>query len=180
VAADVFYANGFTAGTTREIAARVGMTQPTLYHYVGKKEDLLREIALRVDAEMSDALERGLAASVEPREQLTAVLTEFTEAVIRNQKLFAVYYKEQHLLAPEIRDQVTEHERAFVRRIAQVVRTLQREGALPAGASATVVTEAMIGMASWTYHWYRPEGPVSAPKIARTFLELLHLAPRPG
>ena len=180
MAADVFYANGFTAGTTREIAARVGMTQPTLYHYVGKKEDLLREIALRVDAEMSDALDRGLAASGEPREQLTAVLTEFTEAVIRNQKLFAVYYKEQHLLAPAVRDQVTEHERAFVRRIGQVVRTLQREGALPAGASATVVTEAMIGMASWTYHWYRPEGPVSAAQIARTFLELLHLAPRPG
>jgi AcrR family transcriptional regulator len=107
VAADVFYANGFTAGTTREIAARVGMTQPTLYHYVGKKEDLLREIALRVDAEMSDALERGLAASVEPREQLTAVLTEFTEAVIRNQKLFAVYYKEQHLLAPATRSPST-------------------------------------------------------------------------
>jgi TetR/AcrR family transcriptional regulator, cholesterol catabolism regulator len=178
VAADIFYANGFTAGTTREIASRVGLTQPTLYHYVGKKEDLLREIALRVDAEMSDALERGLASSDQPREQLTAVLTEFTEAVIRNQKLFAVYYKEQHLLAPEVRKQVAEHERAFVRRTAQVVRALQRDGTLPAGTSATVVTEAMIGMASWTYHWYRPEGRVGAREIARVFLQLLHLNPK--
>jgi AcrR family transcriptional regulator len=179
VAADIFYAKGFTAGTTREIASRVGLTQPTLYYYVGRKEDLLHEIALRVDAEMSDALERGLAASDEPREQLSAVLTEFTEAVIRNQKLFAVYYKEQHLLAPGVRKQIADHERVFVRRTAAVVRALQRDGTLPADTSATVVTEAMIGMASWTYHWYRPEGRVGARQIAGTFLQLLHLsAPR--
>jgi len=48
-AADVFRRDGFRAGTTKDIAAMVGLSQPSLYYYVGSKETLLAELALRLD-----------------------------------------------------------------------------------------------------------------------------------
>src|SRR3954465_14861572 len=83
-AAEVFVRRGFAAGTTKEIAAEVGLSQPAIYHYVGSKHDLLREIALHVDEEMNGALARGLAVSEEPGRQLRGIIHEFTAAVVRD------------------------------------------------------------------------------------------------
>lgn len=175
-AADVFFARGFVAGTTKEIAARVGLTQPAIYHYVGSKHVLLEEIVHTVDAHMADALHRGLSRGSTARERLVAIIEEFTEAVVRDRRLFAVYYKEMHVLPPPLREQSEAHEAQFVRAVAAVVRELQEDGQLPAEQPTTAITEAILGMVSWAHQWYRPEGALDAPAIAHMFITLLGLS----
>lgn len=175
VAATVFYDRGFTAGTTREIAAAVGLTQPAIYHYVGAKDDLLGAIAQHVDREMNAALARGLAWGSAPRERLIGIIEEFTSAVLTNQKAFAVYYREHHHLAEELRTSIESDERLFVRRTSTLVRALQETGGLPSGDPPTVVAEAILGMASWSYRWFRPGGRATPSAVAAAFVRLIGL-----
>lgn len=174
-AAEVFYERGFTAGTTKEIAAKVGLSQPAIYHYVGSKDALLREIALQVDKDLSAALERALSASGDTRARLRAIVTEVTEAVVLNRKTFAVYYKEFHALQGETREKVTADERTFMARVVNVASAAQDEDALPKGHSPLVLAEAILGMVSWVHRWYRPTGPQRADDIAQAFIDLLGL-----
>lgn len=174
-AATVFAEKGFAAGTTKEIAARLGLSQPAIYHYVGAKEDLLREIALQVGRDMLGALHRGLDAGTTPREQLEQFVREFTAALVKNRITFHVYYKEFHALPGELRSELAESERAFVDGVTGVLRQLQDAGSLPADLSPTVLAEGVIGMVSWLHRWYRPAGPLSADAIAEHFLSLLRL-----
>lgn len=173
-AADVFYEQGFSGGTTREIAARVGLTQPAIYYYVGSKDDLLREITEQVRADTRAALGRAFSASEQPVERLRALVQEFTEAVVRNQKTFSVYWKEFKALPEELRATLMEDERAFVKEVAGIVREAQDTDALPPGPT-TAMTEAILGMVTWVYQWYRPEGLLEARDLAEMFLELLGL-----
>lgn len=175
VAAEVFYERGFSAGTTREIAAKVGLTQPAIYHYVGSKDHLLAAIAEHVDREMTAALDRGIARSGTPRGQLAAIIEEFTVAVLTNQKAFAVYYRENHHIQNDVRDGVEAHERLFVRRTSELVSQLQKAGVLPDADPPTVVAEAILGMASWSYRWFRPGGKATPAAVARAFTRLLGL-----
>lgn len=179
VAADVFYARGFSAGTTREIAARVGLTQPAIYHYVGSKDDLIASIADHVDQEMTAALERGLTRSADPQAQLVGIIEEFTVAVLSNQTAFAVYYRENHHIAEDVRARVQGHERAFVRQTSRLVSTLQKAGALPDTDPPTVVAEAILGMASWSYRWFRPGGRATPKAVAGAFIRLVGLSDPP-
>lgn len=174
-AAEVFYERGFSAGTTRDVSNLLGLTQPAIYHYVGSKHDLLSAIASRIDAEIRGCLARGLDHGHTPREKLVGVIEEVTAAVITNQHAVAVYYKEQNHLPAELRRQVVEHEREFVRATAELVEQLQEEAILPVGESPTLLAQAILGMASWLYHWYRPYGPVDATGIAQSFIRLLKL-----
>jgi len=90
-AAEVFSRDGFRAGTTKDIAAKVGLSQPSLYYCVGAKEALLSELALRLDHDMAATLDQ-------PRERLEASIRELTAAVMNDTTLFAVYWAEARFL----------------------------------------------------------------------------------
>ena len=173
-AGEVFADRGFVAGTTKDIAARVGLSQPAIYHYVGSKEDLLHEIALGIDQTM-----RGVLADSGPRgdarAHLVEIVTRFTEAVIDSQVPYTVYYKELHQLAQDLRHQIAEDERLFVSHIAEVVRDLQASGDLPSDAPPWVVAQGIVGMISWTHRWFRSSGPLTPKEIATVFLDLIGL-----
>jgi AcrR family transcriptional regulator len=174
-AAEIFYKRGFSAGTTRDVSNMLGLTQPAIYHYVGSKHDLLSAIASRIDTEIQGSLRRGLAKGDTPQAKLVGIIEEITAAVISNQHAVAVYYKEQNHLPADLRTQIVDHEREFVHATAELVRQLQEESILPQGESPTVLAQAILGMASWLYHWYRPYGSADAPTIAHTFIRLLKL-----
>jgi AcrR family transcriptional regulator len=155
-AARVFYRRGFAAGTTKEIAAEVGLSQPAIYHYMGAKDDLLREIALKVDEDLMSALERGLARGSTPKEQLRAVIEEFVAAIIDNQQSFEVYLREFTSFAPDLQAKVTRDERRFMVRLANLVEQAQAEEGFAPGAKPMVAAQGIAGMVCWIFHWYRP------------------------
>jgi AcrR family transcriptional regulator len=173
-ASEVFVRRGFAAGTTKEIAAEVDLSQPAIYHYVGSKADLLREIALHVDREMSAALDAGLASSGDPEEQLRGVIHEFTAAVVRDRRAFAVFFQELHSLEPDVRDKIAADERDFVAKVGRLITALQKRGRMPAGPPV-VLAEAVLSMPSWMYHWYRPGGKLRAKDISDIYCRLIGL-----
>jgi AcrR family transcriptional regulator len=175
-AADVFRRDGFRAGTTKDIAARVGLSQPSLYYYVGSKETLLSELATRLDQDMAGTLVRAERAASEPRQQLQAFIRELIKAVMNDTTLFAVYWAEARWLPENVAAQVSADERRFVRQVEHLVARVQAEGGLPAGPPH-VVTEGILGMVLWMYRWYRPRtNSPSADEIGDVFLAMLGLA----
>lgn len=173
-AAAVFYERGFAAGTTKEIASRVGLTQPAIYHYVGSKETLLREIALQVRRDMNAALERALAPGHDALAQLRRLIAEFTAAIVANRMTFTVYLKEQDAIPDDLREVMRIEERAFVERVAGIVKQLQDADVLPPGPTR-VITEAVLGMITWVHQWYRPDAGSTPAQIAEMFLATLAL-----
>lgn len=173
-AAEVFLRRGFSAGTTKEIAAVVGLSQPSLYHYVGSKDHLLREIALHVAHEVTAALAAGLGRSSEPAEQLRGVIEEFTEAVVRDRRSFAVFWQELHSLPSDLRDQIAQQERSYIAQVGKVIAQLQKAKRMPAGP-VVVIAEAVLSMPSWMYHWYEPTGSLTAQQIAAVYCQLIGL-----
>ncbi|WP_224386353.1 TetR/AcrR family transcriptional regulator [Pseudonocardia sp. ICBG1293] len=65
-ALEVFTTGGFHASSTKEIARRVGVTEPTLFHYFGSKQALLAAVLEARD-------ERSAATSPGPEGLLDAV-----------------------------------------------------------------------------------------------------------
>jgi len=175
-AARVFDRKGFAAGTTKEVAAEVGLSQPAIYHYVGSKEDLLSEIAQQVASDMLTALRIGMSQSSNVRDQFRSVIREFTAAVLRNQVEFSVFWKELNFFPPNVREKVQREERQFIKELTVLVAALQDSGDLPEEPPRAVITEGILGMICWTYHWYRPGKSLDPSALAETFLALIGLS----
>ena len=174
-AADVFRAQGFRAGTTKDIAAKVGLSQPSLYYYVGSKEALLAELARRLDRDMAATWDRTVQYESDPTEQLRALIRELTKAVIADTTLFSVYWAESRWLPSQVASEVSGDEKRMIHQIEELVARVQAKGDLPEG-SPQVVTEGILGMMLWMYRWHR--GGSHSPKpdeVAEIFLRMLHL-----
>jgi len=174
-AAEVFFEHGFHRGTTKEIAERVGLTQPAIYHYVGSKDDLLSEIARQVDHDFSNALDAAIASTEDPLEQLRAIISSFVEMMVLNHKTYGVYWTEQTAINPEVKAETDLDQKRYVRRIERVVARVQRSGVLPDRHATHVIAEAILGMMSWLYWWYIPGGRHTPEEIVCAFCDLLGL-----
>lgn len=174
-AATVFSARGYPKGTTKEIAAQIGLSQPAIYHYVGSKSDLLRKIALQVDRVMTAALREGLSLGSDPLTKLRGVIACFTQAVVYNHLTFAVYRSELRWLEPSIAEQVQSDERQFVLAVRGQVEEVQAQGALP-DAPSSVLTFAILNMVGESYRWYRDTGPMDPTAVADTYCRLIGLS----
>lgn len=174
-AAEIFSRDGFRAGTTKDIAAKVGLSQPSLYYYVGSKDTLLAELAMRLDHDMAATWERTVRYAGNPVEQLKALIRELTKAIIADTTLFSVYWAEARWLPEEVAAKVSGDEKGMIRDIEKLVARVQAEGALPAGPPQ-IVTEGILGMMLWMYRWHK--GGSHAPKpdlVADVFLRMLGL-----
>jgi AcrR family transcriptional regulator len=178
----VFAEKGFEAATTREIAARAGVANGTLFLYAPDKVDLLMMI---VNDEL-DPLTRASLAVLSPARALLDQLMEFFadryEYWARDPRLSRSLVREtfnhdgqNDAAGPETRRFHTHRARAKAR-IAEIVRAQQREGLLRADADADQAARLLWAVYLTEVHeWLNGPAPKLADGLAR-LEELMHLA----
>jgi TetR/AcrR family transcriptional regulator, cholesterol catabolism regulator len=175
-AAEVFTTVGYQRGTTRQIAELAGLSQSSIYHYVGSKKEMLGEIAREVDRIFTAGFDEAVQGGGTAAERLSAALRNFVRDLIANLNSWAVYWEEQSSIAPEILAEVVDHKRSWVRRYRDLVRECQHDGMLPGAASTTVLTEAILGAVAGIYRWYRPGSSPGTQEVAESVLALFGLS----
>lgn len=174
-AADVFFELGFEKGTTKEIANRVGLSQPSVYHYVGSKTALMNEIARQVDADLTAALDRSVATGGGPLQQLRLLVVNFTETILECQSVYASYWQEQRSIEPEVASEVLQHEADFIKRVTDLVMAAQLKEGWQSHIPTSILARSVVGMVWSSYRWYQPGGPLTPGEIGSQFAELLGL-----
>lgn len=171
-AARVFWIHGFTAGTTKEIAESVGLSQPTIYHYIGSKRALLEGIATDVHLRVVATLRDARAQTDDAHAQLASIVRGLVLAITERPEMFGVFWQEFRQLPPAFQTEVRDDERQLLHELESLVRRIQTDGGLAPGRPPAVVASAILGSVSWIYQWYRPDGPSRPEEVAETILEI--------
>jgi AcrR family transcriptional regulator len=111
-AIDVFSAKGYHASRVADVAQAAGISQGTVYNYVGSKEDLLYMVCEDHLRGYERIVTSAMAKVTEPRERLEALLRATIEAIFSYRKHYIVMLRELHLVERERR-------RAFMRLAAE-------------------------------------------------------------
>ncbi len=156
-AARLFTERGFQGTSLDDIAASLGVSKPTLYHYIANKEEILFACVQRglesLRESIAAATQRGLAG----RNRLRAVMEGYAAIVTSDFGLCVIRVGEEPLSEPR------RHElRALKGQIDAEFRTLIEEGMAggwiepgDAGSAAYTVVGALSGIG----RWYRPDNP---------------------
>jgi len=170
-AAKLFYERGVNGVSLQEVAAQVGLSKPSLYHYFNNRDDLLRHIF--ADWARNELEEIRLIADSEsdPEAKLERFIENHVRAIADNIDLYSLSFREESLLPENVREEF----RGLKRESDELVRRIIREG-VAAGAFEPVderlTVFAILGMCNWLSKWYQ-EGAGSTPEeIARDFSRL--------
>jgi AcrR family transcriptional regulator len=164
----LFAQKGFAGTSTREIAEAAGLQQPSLFHYFGSKEEILRALSERALIRPLDALEAisagpGRASAKlfliisfhvrhlcsEPFD-LTGVIGSMT---VLPRKRFRSWY--------EGVDRYTHGLRALIEQGTEAGDFMRTD--------ATTATMAILGMVNWTIRWYDRRGRLSSAELGDEF-----------
>lgn len=177
---EVFSRQGFRATSMNEIAAGVGLSKPTLYHYFRNKEELLVRMYSGVLDESLRQAERIVAGAVTPGEALRTLLAARVVYTCENQQLLKVCFEEEHELPATLAEQLLRRRRAFEDVVTGlVVAHLAEHPAVVLGMTPTVYANTCLGAVNWVYKWFRADGPATPAELGEQLAAALTAAIAP-
>ncbi|MFB6559748.1 TetR/AcrR family transcriptional regulator [Streptomyces sp. NPDC056400] len=173
-AAEVFAAQGYNATTVRKIADAAGMLAGSLYYHFDSKESMLDEILSAFLTELWDGYDTVLAAGLDPRQTIEALVTESFREIDRHRAAVAIYQKESRTLSAQPRfhylsDSQQKFEKAWLGTLERGVEAEVFRADLDIRLTYRFVRDTVWVAASW----YRPGGQHSPEEIARQYLSMV-------
>jgi AcrR family transcriptional regulator len=167
-AAEIFSKRGFRATSMKEIAAAVGMSKPTIYHYFSSKEELLVRLYSDVLDESLDAARETVAAAPTPLDAIRDLIASRVAYTCRNQALLKVCFEEEHELPADLAKEVLERRHAFEDFFGDALAAhLAAHPDVLLGMPPKIYVNMCLGAVNWCYKWYRPTGPSTPEEIGR-------------
>ncbi len=170
-AAQLFLEKGYGRTLMNDVADRLNITKPALYHYFSNKEEILLEcyrwgtgLILNKLGQIADQGGTGL-------EKVEAFVYEYANLMTVDFGRCVMRLDEADL-SPKARAEV----RACKRNIDWRLRTFIQEGIEDGSITPCdprMAAFSTAGAVNWICMWYRPDGPLAPEEIARQFARML-------
>ena len=169
VAAAAFRRDGYHGTSLVDVATELGVSKPTLYHYIKNKQDLLYQCHLAaadqaIAAVCTDETLTGL-------EQLRTTLRQYVESIIGPASFSVVVLEERSLSDEQLRTVIARRD-VFDGCVRAVIERGLADGSVRAAEPKLILFTA-LGAANWVTKWHRPDGPWSVREIASGVADLL-------
>lgn len=174
----MFNAQGFHATSLDDVAASLGVSKPTIYHYLGNKDQVLFECVTRGIEQLREVADEALGGSGTGLDRLRSFLRHYAEIMMEDFGRCVVRTADE-VLSPESAVRF----RTLKREIDGAMRALITES-IADGSIASVDVKltafTLAGALNWPARWHRDDGAISSKMVAAQMVDILTqgLAPR--
>lgn len=166
VAADLFRRHGYAGTTTRQLAGVLGIQSASLYHHMGKKEDLLFEMSVEALETVTTQVQAAVAANSTIASSLHELVRAHVVACLTHQDEHAVMLMELRSLSEEPRRSVLRLRDRYESYVESVIADCQGSGVVRRDIPSRHLTLALLNLVNWTIFWYRRDGELSPDALA--------------
>lgn len=170
-AADLFNEKGFHPTSIDDVAKRLHVTKPTIYHYVENKDDILYQ-CIRIGVETTRKAVAEIAERKAPAvDRLKAAMREHARIAARDFGMCVIRVGE-HGLPAERRNRIRRLRRDVDHRYRALVQEGIDEGSL-APCDPKLASFTIAASIAWISRWYHDDGPLSVDDIADQCVSIL-------
>ena len=170
-AAELFLEKSYGRTSLNDVAKRLNITKPALYHYFHNKEDILlgcygwgTKLIEESISEIAEYDGTGL-------EKVEAFIYSYANVMTVNFGRCVMRLDEGDL-SPEARAGVRAHKKKIDRRLRSFIQEGIKDHSI-APCDAKIAAFSIAGALNWIGMWYEPEGALSAEEISSQFARTL-------
>lgn len=169
-AADCFNQKGYSGTSLKDVANRLGLTDPALYYYVRSKEELVYLCYVRAAAVGREAMQLAIDSGQNGLDKVLRYLRNHVDFMVGERGPIAIM-SEVPSLKSEHREEVLE----FSRKHSAAFEALLEEGIADgsiAPCNVRMTGNAIMGAVNWIPKWYHGDSAV-AEQIIEEFPRIL-------
>jgi AcrR family transcriptional regulator len=170
-AVEMFNQRGFHATSLDDVAASLGISKPTIYHYLGNKDQVLLECLTMGLRQLIAAADAAHATPGTGLDRLRAFLRQYAQVNMDAFGACVIRTPEEALSADS-----AARLRGMKREIDAAMRALITEG-MADGSIATadpmLLAFTLAGALNWPARWYDAGGRLTAPELAAELVDIL-------
>lgn len=174
----MFNAQGFHATSLDDVAASLGVSKPTIYHYLGNKDQVLFECVTRGIEQLRVVADEALGGTGTGLDRLRSFLRHYAEIMMEDFGRCVVRTADE-VLSPEsaVRFRTLKREIDGAMR-ALITESIADGSIAPVDVKLTAFT--LAGALNWPARWHRDDGAISSKMVAAQMVDILiqGLAPR--
>jgi TetR/AcrR family transcriptional regulator len=160
-AAQAFRRNGYHGTSLEDVARALGISKPTLYHYVKNKGDLLFQVHMAGAAQaLSTVCHDRTLSGIERLRRTTAA---YVRSMIDDESYSVIILEEKSLRPEQLAIVVRERDK-FEAELLSMVRDGMRDGSIVPGEPRFALFN-VLGAVNWVTKWHRPRGDWSIDEI---------------
>ena len=167
----MFNERGFHSTTFDEVAASLGVSKPTIYHYLGTKEEVLLECVSRGIIELKAAVTSTNSVSGSGLDRLRAFLVRYVQINMDDFGRCVVRTQEEGL-TPESASRFRGLKREIDTSLREMISEAMDDGSIAKG-DVKLVAFTLAGALNWPARWYRPGPEAERVALANGMVDLL-------
>ena len=170
-AVQLFLEKSYARTSLNDVADRLKITKPALYHYFRSKEEILLE-CYRLGTVMIEEILNDIASRCGTGlEKVEAFIYSYANVMTVSFGRCVVRLDDGDL-SPQALEEVRAHKRKIDRRLRSFIQEGIDDGTITP-CDAKIAAFSIAGAVNWICHWYEPEGALSAEEIAKQFARTL-------
>ncbi len=170
VAVELFNERGFVASSLDEVAARLGVTKPTIYHYFKTKEDILVEGVRQGMATLQPLLNAETQGT--GFERVRRFLHQYAEQAA-TPFMRCVNRTDEYELSEPNRSNFLKLKRSVDHAIQEMFVAGIEDGSITRDVDPKIATFAVIGALNGISRWFKPNGEMSASAVKTEMVDFL-------
>src|SRR5690348_14309058 len=170
-AAQLFLEKSYTRASMNDVADRLKITKPALYHYFRNKEEILLE-CYRLGTGLIEEILNDIASHCGTGlEKVEAFIYSYANVMTVNFGR-CVMRLDDGDLSPEALAEVRTYKRKIDRRLRSFIQEGIADGSITP-CDPKIAAFSIAGALNWICQWYEPEGALSSEEIASQFARTL-------
>ena len=170
-AAQLFLEKSYGRTSLNDVAERLNITKPALYHYFRNKEEILVECYRLGTTLIGETLNEIASHCGTGLEKVEAFIHSYANVMTLNFGRCVMRLDEGDL-SSEALTEVRAYKRKIDRRLRLFIQEGIEDGSV-AACDPKIAAFAIAGALNWICQWYEPEGALSAEEIASQFARTL-------
>jgi AcrR family transcriptional regulator len=170
-AAQLFLEKSYGRTSLNDVAERLNITKPALYHYFRNKEEILVECYRLGTTLIGETLNEIASHCGTGLEKVEAFIHSYANVMTLNFGRCVMRLDEGDL-SSEALTEVRAYKRRIDRRLRSFIQEGMEDGSITP-CDPKIAAFAIAGALNWICQWYEPEGALSAEEIASQFARTL-------
>jgi AcrR family transcriptional regulator len=171
IAAELFLEKSYARTSMNDVAERLNITKPALYHYFQNKEEILLE-CYRLGTAMIEEILNDIAAQCgNGLQKVEAFIVSYANVMTVDFGRCVMRLDEGDLSTAAFTE-VRAYKRKIDRRLRAFIQEGIGDGSI-APCDPKLAAFSIAGALNWICIWYEPDGPLSAGEIATQFARTL-------